>query len=58
METMSIKEAAEALGVHPRHIHRLEERGELRIIRNPAYRKGPVRVVKEDVDAILAKRAQ
>ena len=54
---MSIKEAAEALGVSAPHIYTLEKRGELRIERNPYYAKhARVRIPREDIDALLAKR--
>lgn len=54
---MSIKEAAEALGVSAPHIYTLEKRGELRIERNPYYAKhARVRVPREDIDRLLAKR--
>ena len=52
-----MKEAARLLGVSRQHLYTLAERGELRLVRNPAYIKGPVHVPREDVDKIL-KRGQ
>jgi hypothetical protein len=58
METMSMKEAMVALGdVSRTHIYNLAKRGELHLIRNPAYRHGPVKIPVEDIARILARQA-
>jgi excisionase family DNA binding protein len=55
MEMLTLKEAADLLGVSRQHLYTLEKRGKLRIVRNPAYLKGPARIPREDVERILAK---
>ncbi len=49
---MTIKQAAEALKVSRRHIQRLIDRGQLHSTRNPLYLKGPVYILRSEVEAL------
>lgn len=53
---VSIKEAAEILGVNRKHIYRLLERGQLHRVDTGLYRVGgPVRIPRSEVLALLPR---
>ena len=54
--TVSIKDAAELLGVSRKHIYKLIERGQLHPVRRPVYREhGPVGIPLAEVEALIER---
>ena len=57
-ERITIKEAAELLGVTRKVVQRMLAKGELTSQRNKLYLKGPAKIPKSDVAALLARAQQ
>lgn len=55
-ELLTTRQVVERLGIHPRTVHRLVQRGQLDAVRLPGY-KGPLLFAPADVNALKEKRA-
>lgn len=54
---MTVRQAAEALGVTRKHVYVLAERGTLRHWQDPRYKRGGFYVSRQDVDALATALA-